>query len=112
MSVPVAVGCIAATVVCGGVVLGAAQYPVAVAEASAASDAAALAAADALLGLFEREPCDLAGEVAVAGAAELVSCEVDASTLSVRITVHATGVGLGATASARAGPPDMQKAPS
>lgn len=112
MSVPVAVGCIAATVVCGSVVLGAAQYPVAAAEASAASDAAALAAADALLGLFERGPCDLAGDVAVAGAAELVSCEVDANTLSVRITVHVQGTGIGATASARAGPPNMQKAPS
>ncbi|GAA3214048.1 helicase [Microbacterium terregens] len=67
------------------------------------ADAAALAAADAASGAVEGEPCARAAEVAGAGAAQIVACDLDE--LVVTVTVGGAFGRFAATASARAGPP-------
>jgi secretion/DNA translocation related TadE-like protein len=68
-----------------------------------ASDAAALAAADASTGLVPGEPCAVAARVAAANGASLAGCSIDGATATVEVAAAV----LGSTARARstAGPP-------
>jgi secretion/DNA translocation related TadE-like protein len=67
-----------------------------------AADAAALAAADARLGVVGDYPCPLAATVARANGAALAACEVDG--LIVTVAVSGTIAGIRVTATATAGP--------
>ena len=89
-----------------GLVLLLAQSAVMAGRAAAAADLAALAAADALRGLTDGEPCAVAADVAGRNAARVVSCTAGAGqTIEVRTELLA-GTTLGtATGHARAGPP-------
>ena len=69
---------------------------------SGAADAAALAAADARLGVVGDYPCPLAATVARANGAALAACEVDG--LIVTVAVSGTIAGIRVTATATAGP--------
>ncbi|WP_439565668.1 Rv3654c family TadE-like protein [Microcella sp.] len=71
---------------------------------SAAADAAALAAGDALLGWVAGEPCTLAQRVAEAHAVRLAECSSEGLTVLVR--VESSILGLIVSRSARAGPPE------
>ena len=70
---------------------------------ASAADAAALAAADARVGIVTGYPCDRAAEVASANGATLTGCEVDGliATVSVRRTI----LGFALESAATAGPP-------
>jgi len=67
-----------------------------------AADAAALAAADVASGLVPGYPCEMAGRVAAANSASVVSCEVDGLVVTV-VTARQFGA-LTARAAATAGP--------
>ncbi|PZQ89626.1 MAG: helicase [Leifsonia xyli] len=69
----------------------------------AAADAAALAAADALLGATGGEPCALAAEVAAAHRVALSSCRLDG--VEARVEVGAEVLGMPIRVRSRAGPP-------
>lgn len=66
-----------------------------------AADASALAAADVLFGLASGEPCDRAAKLATQNGAQLSTCEVRQTTVTVR--VERAILGLRVHASARAG---------
>lgn len=66
-----------------------------------AADLAALAAADALYGFNEREPCEAASMIAARNSAELVECLVHDTAVVVSVTRVVLGASL--HASARAG---------
>lgn len=68
-----------------------------------AADAAALAAADARVGILAGEPCDLARSVAAANGADLASCRLDGLVVTVAVSATTAGFAVGATATA--GPP-------
>ncbi|KAA9107567.1 helicase [Microbacterium rhizomatis] len=68
-----------------------------------AADAAALAAADAGSGAVPGVPCDRAAEIAAAGGAVVLRCELEG--LVATVIVGAEFARLPATAAARAGPP-------
>ena len=72
------------------------------ARAAAAADLAALAAADAASGRIPGVPCDRADDVARANGAAIASCAQSGATVDV--TAVTPWLGLGAAASARAGP--------
>jgi secretion/DNA translocation related TadE-like protein len=74
--------------------------------AAGAADAAALAAADARVGLATGFPCEQAAVIAEANGATLTSCEVDG--LVVTVSVSRPVAGFHVTASATAGPPSSQ----
>lgn len=67
-----------------------------------AADAAALAAADTVVGIIPGVPCDSAGRVARANGASIVSCEVDG--VIVTVTALRMLLGVSVTAVATAGP--------
>lgn len=71
-------------------------------RASAAADAAALAAGDTALGLVAGAPCDRAAEVARAAGAVLDRCSQRGDLVRVRVRV--TAVGLPLASDAVAGP--------
>jgi hypothetical protein len=110
----------AGTLLTVGVVVCAATFSVGLATAGAAAafgqrlagvaDAAALAAADAASGAALGDPCARAGEVAGAGDAVVVSCEL--ADLVATVRVAATFARLPAQAVARAGPPPVAVNPS
>jgi hypothetical protein len=110
----------AGTLLTVGVVACAATLTVALATAGAAAafgqrlagvaDAAALAAADAVAGAADGDPCTRAREVAAAGDAVMVSCEL--ADLVATVRVSATFARLPAQAVARAGPPPLTVNPS
>lgn len=104
MSVPIVIGCIASTVIFGGVVLSATEYAVTAVRVGGAADAAALAAADALMGDIEAEPCTIALQVADASGVSLTGCMVNESTWSVRVETRCATVLGSASAAAAAGP--------
>jgi secretion/DNA translocation related TadE-like protein len=83
-----------------------AQSAVLASRAAAAADLAALAAADALRGINDGEPCGVAAEVAARHAATVVSClEGGGQTVEVRTElIERTMLGA-ASGHARAGPP-------
>jgi secretion/DNA translocation related TadE-like protein len=70
---------------------------------ASAADAAALAAADARVGVTTGFPCERAAEVAAANGATLTECEVDGliATVSVGVTI----LGFEYESTATAGPP-------
>lgn len=105
MSAPVLLACAGAALCLGLPVIVASSQIEADHRAAAAADAAALAAADALGGWVDADPCELASEVVVALEARLRSCLVDAVSAEVLVEV-ALAAPLGdAGAMARAGPP-------
>ena len=67
-----------------------------------AADAAALAAADAAVGIVPGPPCARAEEVAAANRAALRACQVDGAIVTVRVAV--TTAGFDVEAAATAGP--------
>lgn len=72
------------------------------AHVSGVADAAALAAADAAIGVATGVPCERAAEVVGAAGAELIVCELHGLTATIRVRL---GSGLfAADARARAGP--------
>jgi len=73
-------------------------------RAAGAADAAALAAADAESGWVEADPCELASTVAAAVDTTLESCEPDAASGQVRISLSVQTMFGRVTARARAGP--------
>lgn len=108
MSAPAVLGVTAAALVVGLPVIIAADAVAGGARASAAADAAALAAADAVLGwtLSERDPCELAGEVASAHRGVVTQCEVAPGLGEARVSVTVSGPLWSTTRSARAAPQD------
>lgn len=68
-----------------------------------AADAAALAAADTIVGRAAGVPCEVAARVAEANRGYLTACQADGLVVTVR--VEATALGLAIGASATAGPP-------
>ncbi|MFC0681973.1 Rv3654c family TadE-like protein [Lysobacter korlensis] len=68
-----------------------------------AADAAALAAADSVVGLAPGAPCELATTVAEGNGASVLRCSVDG--LIATITAGVTLLGLPITATSSAGPP-------
>ena len=98
-----AVGIIGAVVLLCGTALPLYTVLVSRSSVAGAADAAALAAADARIGVVGGFPCDVAAEVAAANGAELVDCELDGYVA----TVSAQRSVLGFTVSVRAtaGPP-------
>ena len=70
---------------------------------SNAADAAALAAADARVGVATGFPCDRAAEVATAHGADLTGCAVDG--LIATVSVSRTILGFRLESTATAGPP-------
>jgi len=68
-----------------------------------AADAAALAAADVLLGAAPGDPCSVARAVAASNDAELEGCEIDGYLATV--TARSTFAGIRITALSAAGPP-------
>jgi secretion/DNA translocation related TadE-like protein len=68
-----------------------------------AADAAALAAADARVGVVTGFPCDRAAEAATANGATLTACEVDG--LIATVSVSRTILGFDLESTATAGPP-------
>jgi secretion/DNA translocation related TadE-like protein len=83
-----------------------AQSAVLASQTAAAADLAALAAADALRGVSDGDPCAVAASVATRHSARLISC-IEEGDLSVEVhTQSNTRTVLGAaTGRARAGPP-------
>ncbi|QTX06155.1 helicase [Agromyces archimandritae] len=73
------------------------------ARAANAADAAALAAADAVAGVVDAVPCELAARAAALGGAELTGCALDGPVADVSVSI-ALGP-FDTTATARAGPP-------
>lgn len=71
-----------------------------------AADAAALAAADARVGVVGGFPCDVAGRVAVANSVSLSSCEVDGFIATV--SVERSVLGFVMTSRATAGPAPLR----
>lgn len=96
------VGIVALT---GVAVLGGAHALVRGQQLSAAADAAALAAGDALLGWVAGEPCELARRVAEAHAVRLADCSSEGLSVVVRVEAGILGVVVARTA--RAGPPEV-----
>jgi secretion/DNA translocation related TadE-like protein len=70
---------------------------------SGAADAAALAAADTVSGVFGGVPCDRAADVVAANGARLDSCAVDG--LIVTVSASRSILGFRVVATATAGPP-------
>ncbi len=71
---------------------------------TAAADAAALAAADVMLGWAPGDPCAVAERVATAHRVRLSACVAEG--LSIVVRVEASILGLAISRSARAGPPE------
>lgn len=69
----------------------------------AAADAAALAAADTLLGVVPGDPCGHAREVAAAHRVALADCELAGAEAHVTVAVNVLGVPI--SVGSRAGPP-------
>ncbi|GAA1622789.1 M23 family metallopeptidase [Leucobacter chromiireducens] len=96
-----------AAVLLGLPVVAAAAHLESTHRAAAAADAAALAAADALTGWVEGEPCALAAEVVAAAGGELRECELAAQRGEARVRVAVGLPPMRAHAAARAAPPGL-----
>ncbi|QIM15264.1 M23 family metallopeptidase [Leucobacter insecticola] len=77
MSAPAVLACSAVAVCLGLSVIAAATHVEARHSAAGAADAAALAAADAMTGWIDLEPCTVANQVVLEMGASLVECNVD-----------------------------------
>lgn len=104
MSVPIAVGLLAATVSLTTPVLVFSGQLDAEARAGGAADAAALAAADALGGWIDGAPCDRALTVTAANQVVLTGCDATETNGQVRISVSVQTMLGTVEAHARAGP--------
>ncbi|MER3388415.1 MAG: hypothetical protein RJQ01_00125 [Microcella sp.] len=104
---PLVVGVLAAVVIAGLTLVGAASAVVGAQRAGAAADAAALAAADVMLGWISGDPCATAERVARAHGAELAACRPQG--FSMVVTVRVPVFGLAVERSARAGPPGARE---
>lgn len=107
MSTPVSAAIAVSAVLLGVPVMLAATTSVAAATAAAAADTAALAAADELVGYISASPggpCNTAAEVVRTHRANLKSCEIDETTLEVRVVVTVTTGVIPVSRKARAGP--------
>lgn len=105
MSAPAVIACAAAAVCLGLPVVAAAAHLENQHRAGVTADAAALAAADALIGWSEAEPCDLAAEVAAAAGGEVAECAADSRTGEATVRVVLSAGPLRLEGRARAGPP-------
>lgn len=103
MSAPSLLACGAAALCIGLPVIAASAQLEAGHRAAGAADAAALAAADAVSGWAEGEPCALAATVAAEVRGELTLCEVSAPRAEARVEVRIGAPLGGAVARARAG---------
>lgn len=100
---PLALGLLLVVALAGLVLVGAAGSLVTAQRVSAAADAAALAAADTMLGWAPGEPCLVADRVARAHGTVLTQCQADGLTMVV--TARSFTLGIVVERSARAGPP-------
>lgn len=100
------VGLIAVAALAGLTMVAAAHGLARSQQVAAAADAAALGAADVLLGWAPGDPCDVAQRIAAAHAVRLSECRSEALTVVVR--VEAGILGMTVVRSARAGPPDAE----
>ncbi len=98
------VGLVAVVAITGFTLLGAGQALVRSQQVVAAADAAALAAADVMLGWAPGDPCAVAERIATAHDVRLTTCAAEG--LSVIVRVETSILGLTVSRSARAGPPD------
>lgn len=85
MSAPLVVGAAGAILVLALPVIAANGAHEARARAQSASDAAALAAADAMIGLIDTEPCALAAGVLAHAEVALEMCDLDSANDQVRV---------------------------
>ncbi len=98
------VGLVAVVAITGVALLGAGSALARGQQLTAAADAAALAAADVLLGWAPGDPCAVAERVAAAHEVRLSACAAEGLSMIVRVE---TGIlGLTVSRSARAGPPE------
>lgn len=104
MSAPAVVACAAAAVCLGLPVVAAAAHLERQQRADVTADAAALAAADALAGWSDAEPCELATEVVAATRGTIAACETDSMTGEARVRVTIGAAITRAEGQARAGP--------
>ncbi|MBP1327017.1 secretion/DNA translocation related TadE-like protein [Leucobacter exalbidus] len=103
MSAAALVGCVAAALCIGVPVLAASSHLVTAHRVTGAADAAALAAADALAGWLDGDPCDNAAEVAVSVDATIAQCDIEQASGDVRVVLRvSTPIGE-VTARSRAG---------
>ena len=107
MSAPVADGVLAGCHTVGIPLLTAAHELEARHRVIGAADTAALAAADALLGWVQGDPCALAAEVARAADATLVTCELTGTTATVTVSASSTFGTLQVTSRAGVGLDDL-----
>ncbi len=97
-----ALAIVAATIACALAVVGLGGALTARQRVVAAADAAALAAADTLLGAVAGDPCALAAEVAAAHRVSLESCRLEGAEAVVAVSTRLAGVPV--RAHSRAGP--------
>lgn len=98
-----ALAVVGVTVVCALAALGLGSALVVRQRVVAAADAAALAAADTLLGVVPGDPCARAAEVAQAHRVALAECRLDGA--EARVRVGSSVLGLPISVESRAGPP-------
>ena len=104
---PLIVGVLAAVVIAGLALVGAASAVSGAQRVGAAADAAALAAADVMLGWIAGDPCEIAARVARAHDTALVGCRTEG--FSMIVTVRATVLSVAVERTARAGPPGARE---
>ncbi|WP_449281148.1 M23 family metallopeptidase [Leucobacter sp.] len=109
MSAPALLACAGAALCLGLPVIIASSQVEAEHRAAAAADAAAIAAADALGGWIDAEPCEIAREVALVHEARLRSCRIDAARADALVEAAAAAP-FEAIAAARAGPGGVETA--
>ncbi|UOQ61689.1 M23 family metallopeptidase [Leucobacter rhizosphaerae] len=96
------VACAAVAICLGVPVIAAAQHLEARHRAGAVADAAALAAADAVGGWNDLDPCDAAAAVAASMRAQILECSVNALAVDARITASVGAPMVSARATAHA----------
>ena len=112
MSTPVMAAIACGAVLLGVPVLAAAQATVAASRAAGAADSAALAGADAMVGLLgdEADPCAMAQEIVEALGGTLSDCSPNTERFEVRVRVAVRSGVVKVTREARAGPPSTGRA--
>lgn len=98
------IGLVAVVFIAGVTMLGGGHALARAQLLTAAADAAALAAADVMLGWAPGDPCAVAERVATAHRVRLSACAAEG--LSMVVRVEASILGLTISRSARAGPPE------
>lgn len=112
MSAPALFGCVAATLCLGLPVLAAGSHLVSAQRVTGAADAAALAAADAVTGWLDGDPCEAATTVARSAGAAVDRCDVELQRGEARVVLSvSTPLGT-VTVRARAGGVALEPPPS